>query len=72
MCDNNGDTFIATLYNICLAPDLYDGLFLIITLMNLGHTYLFKKKCAVYLGAKEKIRLHYHIVHRGNMRFWGK
>ena len=24
MCDNNGNTFIATLYNVLLAPDLCD------------------------------------------------
>ena len=34
MCKNNGYTFIATLYNILLAPDLCDRLFLIIMLMN--------------------------------------
>ena len=43
MCDNNGDTFIATLHNVLLAPDLCDRLFSIITLMNLGHTCLFHK-----------------------------
>ena len=34
MCDNNRDTFIATLHNILLAPDPCDRLFSIITLMN--------------------------------------
>ena len=34
MCNDNGKTFIATLYNILLAPDLCDRLFSIITLMN--------------------------------------
>ena len=43
MCDNNGDTFITTLYNVLLAPDLCDRLFSIITLINLGHNYLFQK-----------------------------
>ena len=38
MCDNNGKKFIATLYNVLLAPDLCDILFSIITLMNAGHT----------------------------------
>ena len=53
MCDNNGKTFIATLHNVLLAPDLYDGLFSIITLMNLGHTCLFQKGfCTVYFVAK--------------------
>ena len=41
MCDNNGDTFIATLHNVLLASDLCDRLFSIITLINLGHTCLF-------------------------------
>ena len=43
MCKNNEDPFIATLYNILLVPDLSDGLFSIIMLMDLGHTCLFKK-----------------------------
>ena len=54
MCDNNGKTFIATLYNVLLAPDLCDRLFSIITLMNAGHTCIFQKGfCTVYFGAKE-------------------
>ena len=55
MCDNIVDTFIATLHNVLLAPDLCNRLFSIITLINLGHTCLFNKGfCTVYLGAKEK------------------
>ena len=54
MFDDNGETFIATLYNVLLAPDLCDRLFSIITLMNAGHTCLFRKGfCTVYFGAKE-------------------
>ena len=54
MCDDNGKTFVATLYNVLLAPDLCDRLFSIITLMNAGHTCLFHKEfCTVYFGAKE-------------------
>ena len=54
MCDNNGKTFIATLYNVLLAPDLCDRLFSIVTLMNAGHTCLFTKGfCTVYFGSKE-------------------
>ena len=34
MFDDNRETFIATLYNILLAPDLCDRLLSIITLMN--------------------------------------
>ena len=55
MCDDNGESFITTLHNILLAPDLCNGLFSIITLMNVGHTCLFHKVfCTVYFGAKEK------------------
>ena len=54
MFDNNGKTFVATLYNVLLAPDLCDGLFSIITLINARHTCLFHKLfCTVYFGAKE-------------------
>ena len=41
MFDDNRETFIATLYNVLLAPDLCDRLFSIITLMNAGHKCLF-------------------------------
>ena len=54
MCDDNGKTFVATLYNVLLAPDLCDRLFSIIALMNAGHTCLFHKGfCTVYFEAKE-------------------
>ena len=54
MCDNNGDTFIATLHNVLLAPDLCDTLFSIITLILLGHFCLFHKGFfTIYFGAKE-------------------
>ena len=54
MFDDNGETFVATLYNVLLAPDLCDRLFSIITLMNAVHTFLFHKGfCTVYFGAKE-------------------
>ena len=54
MCDDNGKTFIATLYNVLLAPDFCDRLFSIIKLMNAGHTCLFQKVfCTVYFRAKE-------------------
>ena len=55
MCNNHGDTFIATLHNTLLAPDLCDRLFSIIALMNLGYTCLFHKGFfTVYFGAKNK------------------
>ena len=38
MSDDNGDTFIAPLHNVLLAPDLCNRLFSIIKLMNFGHT----------------------------------
>ena len=54
MCDDNGKTFVANLYNVLLAPHLCDRLFSIITLMNAGHMCLFSKGFyTVYFGAKE-------------------
>ena len=54
MCEDNGQTFVATLYNVLLTTDLCDRLFSIITLMNSGHTCLFHKGfCTVYFGEKE-------------------
>ena len=66
MCDNNGDPFIAALHNIILAPDLCDRLFLIILV------YSTKGFARCNSEKKIKIRLHYHIVHKGNMHFGGK
>ena len=55
MCENNGDPFITTLHNLLLASDLCDRLFSIITLINLGHNFLFQKSFStVYFGAREK------------------
>ena len=55
MCNDNGNTFIATLHNVLLAPDLCDKFFSIVMLMNVGHTYLFQKGfCAVYFGTETK------------------
>ena len=71
MCDNNGDAFIVTLYNVLLAPDLCDGLFSIIMLANLGQTCLFKKKCMVYYGDKEKMWLPCQVVHKETCILWG-
>ena len=54
MFNDNRKTFVATLYNVLLAPDLCDRLFSIVTLMNAGHTCLFHKEfCTVYFGEKE-------------------
>ena len=54
MCDDNGKTFIASLYNILLAPDLCDKLFSIVTLMNAGHIFFHKGFCTVYFGTEKK------------------
>ena len=43
MWDNNGDPFIVMFHNVLLSPDLCEGLFSIITLMNSGHTCLYQK-----------------------------
>ena len=59
MCDNNGKKFVATLYNVLLAPDLCDRLFYIVMLMNVGYTFLFHKRFfTVYLGAKSSLYPH--------------
>ena len=55
MCDDNGKTFIVTLHNVILAPDLCGGLFSNITLMNAGHTCLFHEGfCTVYFRLEKK------------------
>ena len=55
ICDDNGKTFVATLYKVLLTPDLCDRLFSIIKLMNAGYTCLFHKGfCTVYFREKEK------------------
>ena len=55
MCDNNGNPFIATLYNILLAPDLCNRLFLIIMAINSVYTCLFYKGfCTMYLFDKKE------------------
>ena len=70
MCEDNGYPFIATLHNVILASDLCDGLFSIITLMNLRIAYLFRKGFAwCTLEPKRNYWLPYHIVHKGNMHF---
>ena len=43
MCDDNGDNFIAAFHNVVLAPDICDKLSSIVTLMNLGHNFLYHK-----------------------------
>ena len=54
MCNDNRKIFVATLYNVLLAPELCDRLFSIITLINSGYKCLFNKGfCTVYFGAKE-------------------
>ena len=73
MFDDNGENFIATLYNVLLEPDLCDRLFSIITLMNAGHTrFLRKGFCTVYFGAKEDnaVTLPHSAVRKA--RFYGK
>ena len=54
MWENNGKTFIATLYNVLLALDLCNRLFSIIALMNAGHNYIFHTGFStLYLGAEK-------------------
>ena len=73
VCNNNGYPFIAMFHNLLLEPDLCDRLFSIITLMNLGHNFLLHKGfCTMYFKEKEKMRVHYHMVHKGKNSFGGK
>ena len=73
MCNDNGDNFIAAFQKVLLAPYLCDWLFSVFMLMNLGHTCLFKNGFfTVYFGYTKKMWLLQHILHRGNIRFWGK
>ena len=66
-CDNNGDNLIATLHNVLLVSYLYNGLFPVITLINLGHTCLFHKWfCTVNFGNKEKNVVHLLVYIRDN------
>ena len=67
MFDDNRKTFVVTLYNVLLAPDLCDRLFSIITLMNTGHTCLLHKGfCTVYFGTKEDnaVTLPHNVVRK--------
>ena len=73
MCNKNGNTFIATFYYVLLAPDLYDGLFSIVTLMNSVLTCLFHlKMCTLYFGAKEKNSVTLPHSAQRKHEFWGK
>ena len=71
MCDDNGNPFIATLHNVILAPDLCDRLFSTVTLMNSGHTCS-KGITRCTSAIIRKMRLLWHILHRGNIHFWSK
>ena len=69
MCNDHGDPFIVMLHNVFLAPYLCNRLFSILTLINSGNNCLFHKGfCMVYFGAKEKMQLHYQIVHKGTLQ----
>ena len=70
--DDNRYPFISTLHSVLLTPDLCDGLFPIITLINLGHTCLLQtnKIALCTLEQERKMGLNYHIVHKGNINFW--
>ena len=73
MCDDTGNTFIATLNNILLAPDLCDRLFSIMALMNAGHTRLFQNGfCTVYFGAEKKNEVTLPHIAQRKHHFAGK
>ena len=52
--DDNGKPFIYALYNVIFAPDLFDQLFSIVTLMNLVRTFLFHKGFSTVLFSGNK------------------
>ena len=55
MSDDHGYTFIVTIHNVLLAPNLCNRLLFIITLMNSRHTCLFHKGfLTVYFVADKK------------------
>ena len=73
MGDDNGNSFITTLQNVLLAPDLCDRLFSIITLMNSVHTCLFYKRFfAIYLGTRENNAVTFPHSAQRNHAFIGK
>ena len=73
MCYDNEKPFITTLHNVLLVPDLCDRLFLIITLMNSGHTCIFQKGfCTVYFLTKENNALTFPHNAQGKQAFLGK
>ena len=67
MCRNNGFAFFAMLHSILLAPDLCEKLFSMDMLV-----YPSKGLHGAILIKRENMRLHYEIVHKGNICFWGK
>ena len=57
MCDDHGDPFITTLHKVILAPDLCNGLFSIIKLLNSGHTCLFHKGVFVLYNSWQRRKI---------------
>ena len=55
MCEDIGKPLISTLYNVLLAPELYDRLFTILMSVNLGYSCLFHKGfCTVFFIDNEQ------------------
>ena len=72
MCDNNGDTFIATLHNKILASDRCNRSYLIIMLLNLVHTCLFREGfCTVCFGEKKGDAVTLPHIAQRKHAFWG-
>ena len=70
--NKKGETFIATLHKVLLAPDLCDRLFSIITLINSIHTCLFQEGfCMFYFGAKDKNAVTLPHIAQTKYAFWG-
>ena len=69
--NDNGYYSIASFHNALLAPNIWDRLFSIITLLNLGHTCSFQKGiCTVYFGDMMKnVIISVHIVYGKHAMF---
>ena len=63
MLDDNGSSLIDSLYNALFAPDLWNWIFSIVVLINLGHSFFFHKSFSrFYLVMNNKKRWHYSIL----------
>ena len=72
MSDNNGDPFIATLYNVIFEPYLCDRLFSIIKLMNLIHLFIPQRVSHGVLRSKGENAVALSHSAQRKIAFWGE